>query len=94
MVPFKQGHYRHPDMHGSSSIKKVLPVLIPELSYDDLNIGEGGTASLTYSQLPTMDSETREQKILDLLEYCKQDTWAMVRIWQWIGERLSKINMY
>jgi hypothetical protein len=76
-------------MKGSSSIKKVLPVLIPELSYDDLNIGEGGTASLTYSQLPSMDSETREQKIKDLLEYCKQDTWAMVRIWEWIGERIN-----
>jgi hypothetical protein len=89
MVPFKKGYYRHPEMMGSSSIKKVLPVLIPELSYDDLNIGEGGTASLTYSQLPSMDSETREQKILDLLEYCKQDTWAMVRIWEWIGERIK-----
>jgi hypothetical protein len=89
MVPFKQGHYRHPEMKGSSSIKKVLPVLIPELSYDDLNIGEGGTASLTYSQLPSMDAETREQKIKDLLEYCKQDTWAMVRIWEWIGERIN-----
>jgi hypothetical protein len=89
MVPFKQGHYRHPDMSGSSSIKKVLPVLIPELSYENLNIGEGRTASLTYSQLPTMDSETREQKILDLLEYCKQDTWAMVRIWQWINDKTS-----
>ena len=89
MDPFKQGHYRHPEMKGSSSIKKVLPVLIPELSYDDLNIGEGGTASLTYSQLPSMDAETREQKIKDLLEYCKQDTWAMVRIWEWIGERIN-----
>jgi hypothetical protein len=89
MVPFKQGHYRHPDMIGSSSIKKVLPVLIPELSYENLNIGEGRTASLTYSQLPTMDSETREQKILDLLEYCKQDTWAMVRIWEWINDKTS-----
>lgn len=88
MVPFKKGYYRHPEMMGSSSIKKVLPVLIPELSYDYLNIGEGGKASLTYSQLPTMDSETREQKVLDLLEYCKQDTWAMVRIWEWIGERV------
>ena len=88
MTPFKQKHYRHPDMQGSSSIKKVLPVLIPELSYDDLNIGEGGTASFTYAQLPNMDSETRAQKITDLLEYCKQDTWAMVRIWQWIGEQL------
>jgi len=90
MVPFKRGHYRHPEMQGSSSIKKVLPVLIPELSYDDLNIGEGGTASLTYAQLPNMDPETREQKIKDLLEYCKQDTWAMVRIWEWINIQITK----
>ncbi len=81
-------------MQGCSSIKKVLPVLIPELSYDDLNIGEGGTASFTYAQLPNMDSETHAQKITDLLEYCKQDTWAMVRIWQWIGEQLWVLKSF
>jgi len=33
------------------SIKKVLPALVPELSYRDLNIQEGGTASNTFSQM-------------------------------------------
>ena len=27
-------NYYHPDFHGSTSIKKVLPILVPEMSYD------------------------------------------------------------
>jgi len=30
---------------GRSSIKNVLPALVPELSYKDLEVQEGGTAS-------------------------------------------------
>lgn len=90
MLPFKRKYYRHPDFGGSSSIKRVLPVLIPELSYQNLNIQEGGTASFTYGQLQYMDEATRQQKILDLLEYCRQDTWAMVKIWQWINEKIDQ----
>jgi len=35
-------------MRGSYSIKYVLPALVPELSYNDLDIKEGGTASNTF----------------------------------------------
>jgi hypothetical protein len=35
-------------MKGSYSIKSVLPALVPELSYNDLPIKEGGTASNTF----------------------------------------------
>ena len=51
MVPFRDRAYYTPDMQGSYSIKKVLPALVPELSYKDLNIQEGGTASNTFSQM-------------------------------------------
>jgi CRISPR/Cas system-associated exonuclease Cas4 (RecB family) len=40
-VPFKTGLYIHPDFKGKSSIKKVLPVLVPDLSYDTLGIQNG-----------------------------------------------------
>lgn len=68
-------------MQGSYSIKKVLPALVPELSYKDLNIQEGGTASNTFSQLVQgiFDGDV-EQIRKDLLAYCKLDTLAMVRI--------------
>ena len=50
MIPFQQKWYYTPEMRGSYSIKYVLPALVPELSYNDLEIKEGGTASNTFYQ--------------------------------------------
>jgi hypothetical protein len=81
MVPFRNRHLYHPDMKGSYSIKQVLPALVPELSYEDLEIHEGGTASLTYQSL-YVDSDTESilKKRENLLKYCQLDTLAMVRL--------------
>jgi hypothetical protein len=83
MVPFRSGKMIYlPGFEGSWSIKKVLPVMVPELSYDDLEVQDGGTASLTYAGLKDQTEEV--QKVLrgHLLEYCGLDTLAMVRIWE------------
>lgn len=85
--PFKSGAYYHPAFKGSASLKNVLPVMVPELSYENLEIQEGGTASFVYSQLKQMDEQTVAENMNDLLEYCHLDTLAMVRIW----EELNKI---
>ena len=68
-------------MKGSYSIKLVLPALVPELSYDDLSIKEGGTASNTFLSMVngTFEGDEEETK-RQLLQYCKLDTYAMVRI--------------
>ncbi len=81
MIPFQRKYYYAPEMNGSYSIKAVLPSLVPELSYDKLKIKEGGLASITFEGLQAetdmmIIAETREQ----LLEYCKMDTLAMVKI--------------
>ncbi len=83
-VPFKSGLYIHPDFKGKSSIKKVLPVLAPDLSYDTLNVQNGSMAYTQWSRMIFDDlNETERLKIKqDLLDYCKMDTWAMVRIWE------------
>ncbi len=81
MVPFRKGHYKDPKMNGSYSIKAVLPALIPDLSYDNLNISNGGDASVTYYNLKDeTNNEIKEQTMIDLFEYCKLDTMAMVEI--------------
>lgn len=83
MKIFADKLYIHPDFRGRSSIKKVLPVLVPELSYQDLGISEGLTASISWYRAATwdtMDEPVREQIFADLEEYCKLDTLAMVRI--------------
>jgi len=81
MIPFQRKYYYSPEMKGSYSIKAVLPALVPELSYDKLEINEGGLASIAFESLWNetdlmIIAETKNQ----LLEYCKLDTLAMVRI--------------
>ena len=81
MIPFQQKWYYKPEMRGSYSIKAVLPALVPELSYQDLEIKEGGTASTTFVQMINGDFEGDYEKMRHaLLEYCKLDTFAMVEI--------------
>ena len=72
MVPFKNRAVYLPKMKGSYSIKAILPALIPEMSYDSLEIGNGEMASRAYEALvrspnPEMASKTRQ----NLLDYCK-----------------------
>jgi hypothetical protein len=86
MMPFKSRWYYHPDFQGSASIKNILPVLVSDLSYEKLNIQEGGTASLVYTQLKNMDEQTAEGNMNDLLKYCHLDTLAMVRIWEKLSD--------
>ncbi len=87
MIPFRERWYYTPEMQGSYSIKKVLPALVPELSYKDLNIQEGGTASNTFGQMVqgTFDGDI-EQTRKDLLAYCELDTLAMVKILEKLRE--------
>ena len=81
MIPFQKKYYYTYKMQGSYSIKYVLPALIPELSYKDLEINEGGFASIAFESLY---NETDLMRIADtrnnLLEYCKLDTFAMVKL--------------
>ena len=81
MIPFQQKWYYTPEMRGSYSIKYVLPALVPELSYNDLDIKEGGTASNTFLSMVngTFEGDVEETR-RQLLEYCKLDTFAMVKI--------------
>ena len=51
MDVFKKQHYVHPEFRGSTSIKKVLPALVPELSYSELGIKEGGQASNAWGEM-------------------------------------------
>ena len=84
MEVFKRMEYLHDDFKGSYSIKNVLPVMCPELSYDDLAVSNGAEAVVEYENLifgDILESE-KEDRFNALLEYCKLDTWAMVRIFQ------------
>ena len=84
MEIFASGWYAHTRFMGSASIKKVLPVLVPELSYNGLGIGEGLTAQIRWvrSARGELTSDQMQQVYDDLIEYCGQDTLAMVKIYE------------
>jgi hypothetical protein len=80
---FSKGMYVDPKFKGSASIKKVLPVISPDLSYDNLEINNGADANKMWGKMIKKDIDENEvnETQKNLLVYCKQDTWAMVRIW-------------
>ena len=74
--------YCHPGFQGRTSIKKVLPVMVPELGYEGMAVNEGNSASGVFGlmRVGVYHEESVEQHRRDLLEYCKLDTLAMVRV--------------
>lgn len=81
MIPFQKKWYYTPEMKGSYSIKNVLPALVSDLKYDNLNIKEGEMASSTFLSMVNNTFKANESNIRDdLKEYCRLDTYAMVRI--------------
>jgi hypothetical protein len=74
----------HPDFRGKTSIKWVLPALVPSLSYKGLAIKEGATASDTWNDIVTGELEPAEaaEARKNLLAYCGLDSLAMVEIWR------------
>ncbi|MBT3642563.1 DUF2779 domain-containing protein [archaeon] len=81
MIPFTNFDFYDSRQKGSASIKAVLPVLT-DLSYKDLDIGNGILASLEYERVTfdDVDESDRLKVYEDLEEYCKLDTWAEVEI--------------
>lgn len=84
MDVFSKQFYVHKHFKGSTSIKCVLPVLAPKLSYKDLHIQEGGTASQSWDKIALSDisKEEKDKIAKDLLAYCELDTYAMYAIWR------------
>ena len=90
MNPFKYRAYYSKNMHGSYSIKKVLPSLFPDdpsLDYHNLELVHNGDEAMNiYALLGSMSPEevmyTRDR----LLKYCYLDTYAMVKIYEKLKE--------
>lgn len=82
MKIFNNQYYVHKSFKGRNSIKKVLPVLCPHLTYETLGIKDGGAATTAWKSMVFEDLSTDQKDLIahDLLKYCKLDTWAMVEI--------------
>ena len=86
MTIFSKGHYVDALFKGGWSIKKVLPILIPDLSYSELEISGGTQAMAMWGKMleGNYTTESSDQIQKDLLEYCKLDTFAMVEIYRFL----------
>lgn len=81
LLKILERHYCHPDFRGSWSIKSVLPVLVPEMSYEDMAISEGEAAGRAWiSMIDGGDWVEKEETTLALKEYCRQDSMAMLKL--------------
>ena len=80
--PFADETVIDPGFKGSASIKDVLPVFKPELSYSDLDIQKGDAASRLWKEvtIEKPNSSNSNKVYSDLIDYCKRDTLAMVEI--------------
>jgi predicted RecB family nuclease len=83
-LPVVREHVYHPDFGGSFSLKSVLPALVPELTYEGLEIADGDEAQRALSRrvlgADRMSPEDSAREREALLRYCERDTLAMVRV--------------
>jgi predicted RecB family nuclease len=82
LLPVVREHVYHPAFAGSYSIKSVLPALAPEMTYDGMEVANGQEAGLAWESLVrgSLDASERERIRKALLDYCGQDTLAMVKL--------------
>ena len=85
--PFQAGYYYLPAMGGSFSIKSVLSALFPndpDLDYHNLegSVHNGSEAMTIFPKIKDMQPDEAQAARKALLEYCKLDTWAMVKVWE------------
>jgi predicted RecB family nuclease len=82
LLPVVRNNVYHPDFHGSFSLKSVLPALVPDLTYEGMDVANGTDAGVGWEKLIRGNIPDAEKERLKgaLLAYCKQDTLAMVRV--------------
>lgn len=83
-------NFYHPDFHGSTSIKKTLPVLVPAITYEGMEIGDGDSAMAAFAYLALGKYNERESEVVinNLITYCSQDTLAMVKLHEKLVENM------
>ena len=98
MIPFKNRDYYTKEMHGSFSIKYVLPALFPNdpaLDYHNLDLIHNGSEAMTeFANMGKLEKKDQEYLRERLLRYCELDTYAMVKIWEKLTEIVSYSSFY
>ena len=89
-LPLVRDHVYHLGFEGSFSLKSVLPALVPELGYEDLEIAGGLSASRELERLmldgggvPAVEQARLREA---LRRYCERDTWGVVKLLERLEE--------
>jgi predicted RecB family nuclease len=82
LLPVVRNHVYHPAFGGSFSLKAVLPALVPEMTYEGMEVPNGQIAGLAWEAMigGNCCEDERQSKRQALLDYCGQDTLALVKL--------------
>jgi predicted RecB family nuclease len=84
LLPVVRNHVYHPKFAGSFALKSVIPALVPDVSYEDLEIRDGAAATLALWRLVFEPERLGRRKRAGmrsaLLSYCERDSWATVKL--------------
>jgi predicted RecB family nuclease len=82
LLPVVRNHVYHPQFAGSYSLKAVLPALVPHMTYEGMVVADGQDAGLAWESLIRggLDQTERDRIKKALLDYCGQDTMAMIKL--------------
>ena len=82
LLPVMRNYVYHPAFAGSFSLKAVLPALVPEMTYEGMEVAGGQDAGLAWESLVrgNLDGAERDRIRKALLDYCGQDTLALVKL--------------
>lgn len=85
LLKVAEARYYHPSQQGSWSIKKVLPAIASDLSYDALDgVQDGGMAMEVFKEAIAKECSNENKQKIDrqLRLYCGMDTLAMLRLFK------------
>ncbi len=87
-----RNHVYHPAFGGSYSLKSVLPALVPEMTYEGMEVADGQAAGLAWESLVRrrLRRARERQNRKALLDYCGQDTLGMVKLIELLLQRVSE----
>ena len=82
LLPVMRNHVYHPQFAGSYSLKYVLPALVPEMTYEGMEVANGTEAGVAWELLVqgNLDEPERNRIEKTLLDYCGQDTLALLKV--------------
>jgi hypothetical protein len=92
LLPVIRDHVYHPAFGGSYSLKSVLPALVPEMSYEGMEVADGQGAGLAWESLigNGLDADEGDKIRKALLDYCGQDTLGMLRLIDLLRQKVSE----